>query len=382
LSRPLQSHRTGGFSELGELADAGKPVFEEPDVQFAGSGEIERIDTPSNHDLRTRLETIQDRLNAYGPDALAFVSTSFASNGEIVALVPETIFTVDPAIATPSAAGPPSEIPTSFDVRCSRSPKSWCGAVEDAVEMIAKTDLEKVVLAREVVVEADQPFKLGSALDYLRGSYPTSYRFAVDGLVGASPELLIQQHGTTVASKPMAGTLGRQADATSDAAAIEELLASAKNQGEHGFLSRYVRDTLSQFSTNVQMSDVPEVLSLANVHHLTTPVTAKLSSSTSISQLLAALHPTPAIAGWPTPRALEAIEALEELDRGRYGGAVGWMRANGDGCFAIALRCAQVDGMSARLFAGNGIVGQSSPAQELLETRWKLQPMLNALVRP
>jgi menaquinone-specific isochorismate synthase len=179
-----------------------------------------------------------------------------------------------------------------------------------------------------------------------------------------------------VSARPLAGTLPRMSEGSA-------LLHSPKDRAEHRFLSEMMRETLEPFCSELSVPASPEVVSLTNVHHLATPVTGTLmNGDVGVLDLIAALHPTPAVGGRPTKAAVALIEELEELDRGRYAGAVGWVDANGNGTFAVAIRCAEISGSTARLFAGCGIVAASNPERELEETHWKFQAMLSALIRP
>jgi isochorismate synthase len=273
--------------------------------------------------------------------------------------------------------------PSSYAVRSARSPAAWCEAVVDAVAALQAGEATKVVLAREVVVEADDDIDVVAVLRRLRASYPSSMTFLVDGFLGATPELLVSRMGDVVRSHPFAGTTPRTGDPTADARLAAALLSSAKDRTEHQITIDAVLDRILPFCSYVDSEPEPSIVSLANVQHLATLVEGRLSSPpASVLALVAALHPTPAICGWPDEAALRLIDRLEDLDRGRYTGAVGWVDAAGNGRFAVAIRCAEVAGGRARLFAGNGIVADSDPATELAETRAKLQAVLSALVRP
>jgi isochorismate synthase len=255
--------------------------------------------------------------------------------------------------------------------------------VAAAVERLAAGELTKAVLAREVVVEADEPIDVVDVLRRLRAAYPSTILYAVDGLVGATPELLVSRFGDVVRSHPFAGTTPRTGDPATDARAAATLLASAKDRAEHQITIDMVLDTVLPFCSYVDSEPEPSIVGLANVQHLASLVEGRLSQPpASALALVAALHPTPAVCGWPTDDARALITELEGLDRGRYTGAVGWVDADGDGRFGVAIRCAEIDGRQARLFAGNGIVADSDPAVELAETRAKLQAMLGAIVRP
>jgi menaquinone-specific isochorismate synthase len=243
--------------------------------------------------------------------------------------------------------------------------------------------LDKVVLAREVLVEADAAIDVLPVLERLRAGYPSAFVYSLDGFVGASPELLVSRTGDIVRSHPMAGTTARTGDPTADARLAASLLASAKDRAEHQVTIDTVLDAVLPFCSYVDSEPQPSIVSLANVQHLASMVEGRLSSPpASVLALVEALHPTPAVCGFPREAARAAIARLEGFDRGRYAGAVGWVDRTGNGRFAVSIRCAEIAGATARLVAGNGIVADSDPATELAETRAKLQALLGALVRP
>jgi isochorismate synthase EntC len=202
--------------------------------------------------------------------------------------------------------------------------------------------------------------------------------YAADGLVGASPELLVARHGSTVISRPLAGTT-----TVLDDGALERLSDSVKDGHEHRLVVRAIVDALAPWCDRLEVADAPEVDTFADVAHLATPVHGRLRAPAADAvSLVRALHPTPAVAGTPTVAALEAIARLEPDGRGRYAGPVGWVNGRGDGEWAVALRGAALDGRRAVLHAGAGIVAGSDPDAEWAETEAKLEPMLRALVRP
>ena len=217
----------------------------------------------------------------------------------------------------------------------------------------------------------------------LRASFGSSHLYAVDGFIGASPELLVARHGDVVRAHPLAGTTPRTGDPTVDARLAAQLIASTKDQVEHRVTIEMVRDTLLPWCSYVDWEAEPSVVTVANVQHLGTHVEGRLSTpAPSVLDLVAALQPTPALGGYPRADALALIAELEPFDRGRYGGPVGWVDARGDGEWAVGIRCAQVRGHTARLLAGVGVVAASDPDAELAETQAKFQAMLSALVRP
>ena len=259
--------------------------------------------------------------------------------------------------------------------------RAWTDAVEQALTEIGRGPLAKVVLARELVVEADRPFRRRAVLDALRADHPSSFTYAAGGFVGASPELLVRRRGGRVLSRPMAGTTRRGATPADDERLVAELLSSPKEAEEHALVVGAVRAALETVCRDVMAAARPEAVRLSSVTHLATSVAGHLDGDVYPSALALAglLHPTPAVAGLPVADALAAIDRLESFERGLYAGPVGWVDARGDGDWAVALRCASVDGSRARLAAGAGIVADSEPDDEWAETEAKLEPMLRAL---
>jgi menaquinone-specific isochorismate synthase len=262
--------------------------------------------------------------------------------------------------------------PSEFAVRATTTREQWCALVDRALAEIDQGVLEKVVLARAVNIDSDVPFDVPAVLAYLRRSQPGCVVYADRGFVGASPELLVRKAGPSVTSRPLAGT-------GVDTAA---LVRSAKDAHEHRLVVDAVVDVLGRLCTDVNAVG-PSPLELADVSHLATTITAHAdAAATSITDLVAALHPTPAVAGTPRPLALEVLEAMEPTPRGRYAGPCGWVDRNGDGEFVVALRGGEIVGTHAVIHAGAGIVSGSDPDAEWTETQQKLTPMLQALVRP
>ena len=260
---------------------------------------------------------------------------------------------------------------------------TYLAAVEAGRAAVRAGRLTKVVIARDVVVEADRPLDVHAILLRLRASFGSSYRYSFDGFVGASPELLVARHGDVVRSHPLAGTASRTGDPTTDAMTAAALIASTKDQVEHRVVIDVVHETLLPWCSYVDWEAEPSIVTVANVQHLGTLIEGRLSSPPpNVLELVVALSPTPALGGHPRAEALELIAAVEGMERGRYGGAVGWVDAAGNGTWAVAIRCAEIDGARARLFAGGGIVADSDPHAELAETQAKLQAMLSAIVRP
>lgn len=256
----------------------------------------------------------------------------------------------------------------------------WTESVRRILTAIDAGEVRKVVLARQLVIEAGVPFDRRAVLDRLRRSHPSCFTYAAGGFVGASPELLIRRQGDEVASCPMAGTVPRGATADEDEALTAGLRRSVKEAEEHRLLVEAVVAALAPVCVAPPTAGEPDVVRFPTVSHLATRVTGVLRRPAPSALALAGLlHPTPAVGGLPRAEALATIAALEGFDRGLYAGPVGWVDAGGDGEWAVALRGAQLDGPRARLVAGAGIVAGSDPEAEWAETEAKLRPMLAAV---
>lgn len=255
----------------------------------------------------------------------------------------------------------------------------WEVIVAEAVRRIRAGELAKVVLARDLVAELDEPLDVRSALTRLAERYPSCWTFHVDGLFGATPEMLTRRERGLVTSRVLAGTIRRTGDDAHDLALAAALARSSKDLEEHEFAVRSVADALAPYCTSMNVPESPFVLHLPNVMHLATDVTGVLDGDASSLGLASALHPSAAVGGTPTTEAVALIAELEQMDRGRYAGPVGWMDADGDGEWGIALRAAEYEGSRVRLFAGCGIVAESDPESELAEAAAKFVPVRDAL---
>jgi menaquinone-specific isochorismate synthase len=271
--------------------------------------------------------------------------------------------------------GRPRGVGPGFD------PGWWRAAVRAALAEVGSGRLDKVVLAREAAVEADRPFPRAELLRRLRARPGGStYLYACDGFVGASPELLVRRRGRLAVSRPMAGTVPQGDGAAAGADGLARLTGSPKEAVEHRLVVDAVAEGLAKVADRVEVGR-PEVVRLATVAHLATEITADLTGPLpSALELAGLLHPTPAVGGAPRDAALAAIAALEPFDRGRYAGPVGWVDRAGDGEWAVALRCASLAGRRADLIAGAGIVPGSDPDTEWAETEHKLRAMLEVLL--
>ncbi len=289
--------------------------------------------------------------------------------------------------AVDEALGPtrPTPATNAYAVGPVTPEATYLAAVETARHAVRTGKIRKAVIARDIEVRAEHPIDVHGVLLRLRASFASSYRFCVKDMIGASPELLVQVEGRTVRSHPLAGTAPRTGDPDTDAALAAELVASTKNQIEHRVVIDMVHDTLLPYCSYLDWEAEPSIVTVANVQHLGTAIEGALTEpAPHVLTLVRELCPTPALGGSPTVDAVALIVANEGLDRGNYGGAVGWIDADGNGTFAVTIRCAELssDRTRARLFAGGGIVAESDPASELAETQAKFQAMLSAIVRP
>ena len=270
-----------------------------------------------------------------------------------------------------------------YELSSTLPPEEYVRAVGRAREAIARGDLEKVVLAREVRVSARTPFRSASIFDGLRTAYPSCFVYCVGtpdaAFVGASPELLVRREGAGASSVALAGSMRRSADPAVDDHLGQRLLQSAKDRVEHQIVAERIERALAPLSVWVAAAEEPSLVRVANIQHLATPVRAQLAEPRSAVDLAGVLHPTPAVGGEPWERAREAIRRLERMDRGWYAGPVGWMDAAEDGEFCVGLRCALLEGRTAHCYAGVGVVADSDPEAELEETEVKLQAVLPAL---
>ncbi len=257
----------------------------------------------------------------------------------------------------------------------------WMSVVADAVDRIDAGDLEKVVLARDLVARAEGPVDVRWPLARLAERYPMCWTFHVDGIFGATPEMLVRRERGLVTSRVLAGTIRRTGDDEHDLALAGALARSSKDLEEHEYAVRSVADALDPHCSSMNVPEVPFVLHLPNVMHLATDVAGVVHDAREVSslQLAASLHPSAAVGGTPTAEATALIGEIEGMDRGRYAGPVGWIDAAGDGEWGIALRSGVVSGDTVRLFAGCGIVADSDPAAELAEAQAKFVPVRDAL---
>jgi menaquinone-specific isochorismate synthase len=337
---------------------------------------------------------VRDEADVPGSGLVAFGSFAYADKpGRSILVVPEVIVgrRGDVSWVTTIARGalgptpnlvPREPVEPPRDVVFSdgaMSGASWALVVERAVKRITAGELDKVVLARDLVAELAEPLDVRAALDRLAERYPACWTFHVDGWFGATPEMLVRQERGLVTSRVLAGTIRRTGDDAHDLALAAALARSSKDLEEHEFAVRSVAEALAPYCSSMNVPESPFVLHLPNVMHLATDVTGVLEDRTTSLGLAAALHPTAAVGGTPTADAVALIHELEGMERGRYAGPVGWLDAAGDGEWGIALRSAEYAGKRVRLFAGCGIVADSDPEAELAEAAAKFVPVRDAL---
>jgi menaquinone-specific isochorismate synthase len=396
---------------LGHLPQPDAVAWVHHGAGLVGWGEAARVTLPAGEDRFTAGEKwhrslfdaadIDDQVRVRGSGPVAFGTFTFDASSEgSVLIVPRVLLGRDGhGQAWLTTVGPRGDDPPGDPLALggTRPPKppggvrwhdgslpgpQWEQAVAEAVAAIKAGRLRKVVLAQDQFATASDPVDVRALLRRLASRYPDCFTFACDGMVGATPELLIRQSGRQVSALVLAGTTPRGGDLAEDTELGAALLASAKNTEEHAYAVTSMREALEPLCDELDSQLRPTLIKLPNLQHLGTWVRGTLASDgapRSALALAAAVHPTAAVCGTPTAAALELIRDLEHMDRERYAGPVGWVDADGNGEWGIALRCAQLSGRTARLFAGCGIVAGSDPAAELAEAQVKFRPMRGAL---
>ena len=407
--------------DLGDIAGDDGMLWDHEGDGVAAHGEAVRIDLPGGLEAEQRDRRVASTLagietDEVGTDAdgavpgtgpIALGALPFDRTRPATLVVPRIavrrladgrawLTTIGPEGDEPPPSAPTLELqaasneererrpPDTFTLASTVAHGDFCELVATATKEIAAGTFQKVVLAREVVVTTNRPIVTSDVVARLLALYPSCMVFSMDGFVGASPELLVSRRGRKVRSHPLAGTFPRSGDPRSDRALAAQLAGSEKDRWEHQLVVDDVTEALARYCADVVVPDRPDIMLLRNVLHLGTEITALLPSAQGATalDLVAALHPTPAVAGTPRDAAIAHLLAAETFDRGRYAGPVGWVDSRGDGDWAIAIRSAQLAGPRARLFAGVGIVDRSDPEAELAETQLKLQALLAAVVRP
>ena len=338
---------------------------------------------------------IQNNVHGSGTGPILFSSFSFDPNEISVLVIPEILIGQKNGKSWITWIGDVKQpnlekintAPVSGEIKWqegSISEQAWQSQVSSAINAIKSNKLEKVVLARDITATSKTEIGVRSLLQRLEIEYPSTWIFLVDGLIGATPELLVRLSKSLVTSRVLAGTIRKTGNEDRDLTLAASLAKSSKDLEEHEYAVRSVADALAPFCSSTNVPEAPFVLHLSNVMHLATDVTGVLNNSakpTDIFTLISELHPSAAVCGTPTDKARKLINDLEQMNRGRYAGPVGWIDANGDGEIAIALRCGLLsqDRKSIRIFAGCGIVAGSDPANEFAESQAKLMPMRTAL---
>jgi len=342
-----------------------------------------------------QLETfsISDSVHASGTGPVLFTSFSFDRDDESVLVIPKVIVgqkglqswitwigdTAQPLL--PESPANTSQSTFTF-TDGSITTDAWKERVAQAITRIEKTGVDKVVLARDLIATTATDIDARPILTKLAAEYPSTWTFAVDGLVGATPELLLRLSKGMVTSRVLAGTIPKTGDDAKDLALAASLARSSKDLEEHEYAVRSVAEALEPFCSSTNVPESPYVLHLANVMHLVTDVTGALIKSkqrVDSFSLLNSLHPSAAVCGTPRNIAFDIIDEIEGMNRGRYAGPVGWIDASGDGELGIALRTGQISGKEIRIYAGCGIVAGSNPEKELEESAAKMIPMRSAL---
>jgi menaquinone-specific isochorismate synthase len=342
-----------------------------------------------------QLETfsISNSVHGSGTGPVLFTSFSFDRNQESVLVIPKIIvgqrgsnswITWIGSESQPQLAETvPALAPSTFTFSDGTlSSDEWKKRVTEVINRVNSNGVHKVVLARDIVANSDSEIDARPILKNLSSEYPSTWVFSVDGLVGATPELLLRLSRGMVTSRVLAGTIPKTGDDEKDLALAASLARSSKDLEEHEYAVRSVADALDPFCSSTNVPESPFVLHLANVMHLATDVTGALIESKQhidAFSLLRNLHPSAAVCGTPRNLAFDVIDEIEGMDRGRYAGPVGWIDASGDGELGIALRCGLITNQKIRIFAGCGIVAASIPEKEVEESNAKMIPMRSAL---
>jgi menaquinone-specific isochorismate synthase len=338
---------------------------------------------------------VRDEVNEPGTGLVCFGTFGFADDpGDSVLVIPRVVIgrragrtwltLVDGATYDPENDGhrkPPVAPEDVAFADGALDSERWMAVVGDAVRRINEGALEKVVLARDLIASAVAPIDIRWPLARLAESYPMCWTFHVDGMFGATPEMLVRRERGLVTSRVLAGTIRRTGDDERDLALAATLARSSKDLEEHEYAVRSVADALEPHCSSMNVPEAPFVLHLPNVMHLASDVAGVVHDAGTVSSLhlAASLHPSAAVGGTPTAEAVRLISEIEGMDRGRYAGPVGWMDTTGDGEWGIALRSAEVSGDTVRLFAGCGIVADSDPEAELAEAQAKFVPVRDSL---
>ncbi|MFJ9055021.1 isochorismate synthase [Streptomyces sp. NPDC102409] len=346
---------------------------------------------PVPHDSRPLTLRVQEVLDAArragGPVPVVMGSVPFAPGGEAALAVPETVRRATALREDPLVALHGPDVDRSADWRIREVPaaQEYSDAVAAAVQRMRAGEFDKVVLARTLELTSARDLDLPAMLSRLARRDPDGYTFAVPSgpgrtLVGASPELLVARRGGRLVANPLAGSAQRSNDLAEDVRRAAALLDSPKDLHEHAVVVDAIREALAPFCVSLDVPERPTLVRTAAMWHLSTTLTGELRDPSSTAlDLASALHPTPAVCGTPTDVARQVITDSEPFDRGAYTGMVGWQDADGDGDWVVTIRCAEAEGRTLRLFAGAGVVAESSPAAETAETAAKFRTFLSAV---
>jgi menaquinone-specific isochorismate synthase len=357
----------------------------------SGKDRFEKARTWWHHQLETF--AVANSVHGSGTGPVLFTSFSFDRNEESVLVIPKVIVGQKGSQSwitwigdTPQPVLPESPVQHSQGTFTfgdgSINTSAWKERVAEAIKRVGSSQVDKVVLARDLVATSTQDIQTIPILKKLAAEYPSTWTFAVDGLVGATPELLLRLSRGMVTSRVLAGTIPKTGNDEKDLALAASLARSSKDLEEHEYAVRSVADALEPFCSSTNVPESPFVLHLANVMHLATDVTGALIESkqrVDAFSLLQSLHPSAAVCGTPRNIAFDIITEIEGMNRGRYAGPVGWIDASGDGELGIALRSGQITDREIRIFAGCGIVAGSNPEKELEESNAKMIAMRSAL---
>ena len=380
--------------DLNDVAGGDGYLFVRDGVGFAGQGIAHSISADTAAEFLRTIEHDNQTSLDVGPIAIGNIA--FQRMAPATLVIPRKVVgkdeagncwitTIDDASPTISPALASQPKPSTFNVQPITPIETYKKAVLAARDAVRSGAITKAVIAREIRVTSSIPIDVHAVLLRLRATFARSYRYSINGFIGASPELLVEIKGDRIRSHPLAGTTPRTGDPKTDDELARKLIASMKDQVEHRVVIDAIHEMLLPWCSYLDWEPEPSVLQVANVQHLGTLIEGHLRTvRPSVMEIVRTLSPTPALGGHPRDAALALIAEVEELDRGPYGGAVGWVDGSGNGTWAVAIRCAELsdDRLTARLIAGGGIVAASDPDAELAETQAKFQAMLSAIVRP
>lgn len=368
---------------------SGKSVFLHKDQKIIASGEALRIVAKGKDRIHQLSRAWQEILksaeisNDSGLDSaglIAMVTIAFSENSEYesVLIVPSKTQVISEGGSFEVLVGDHQQpltlenVTGEFSIGNQNTP-AFLASVQKALAEIASGRIEKVVLARDLVLPITGEPDLGPALTRLHERYPECWTYKVGNVFGATPEILLRAKNGEVSARVLAGTAARGTDPDVDVAIADGLSHSLKNKHEHEYAVQSLVKELMPFCSSVDYEKEPFSLVLPDLWHLATDVTGKLLPNVTLFDVIEKLHPTAAVAGTPTEAATTLLEELEPFDRGGYAGPVGWLSSNGSGEIAIALRGGVIEKNQIRAIAGSGIVAESIPEAELVETELKFR---------